>query len=138
MCVSEKSHSETLATSVSDKTLRESEEINHERSSVKCAHDRWAMDAASQYHPTVHGKKGAVQTEHPPFSPHLNLPDFFLFQRLKLDLKGKIFDDISDIQRDLTRLFNSITKEDFLQSFQCPYSRSQCCIVMGGDFFEWQ
>ncbi|GFW09922.1 hypothetical protein TNCV_4252511 [Trichonephila clavipes] len=32
------------------------------------------------------------------------------------------------------RLLNSILKEDFLQSFQDMYSRSQRCIVMGGDF----
>ncbi|GFT81339.1 hypothetical protein TNCV_3672361 [Trichonephila clavipes] len=29
-------------------------------------------------------KKGVVQIEHPPFSPYLNPPDFFLFPRLKL------------------------------------------------------
>ncbi|GFU65907.1 histone-lysine N-methyltransferase SETMAR [Trichonephila clavipes] len=56
--------------------------------------------------------------ESPPFSPDLNPPDFFLFPRLKIALKGKRFDDIPDIQRNVTRLFNSIPKEDFLQSFQ--------------------
>ncbi|GFV86608.1 histone-lysine N-methyltransferase SETMAR [Trichonephila clavipes] len=70
-------------------------------------------------------KKGAVQIEHPPFSPDLNSPDFFLFPRLKLALKRKRFDDIPDIQRNATRLLNSISKEDFLKSFQDMYNRSQ-------------
>ncbi|GFY08704.1 histone-lysine N-methyltransferase SETMAR [Trichonephila clavipes] len=67
-----------------------------------------------------------------------NPPDFFMFSRFKLALKGKRFDDISDIQRNVTRLLNSTSKEDFLQSFQDMYSRSQQCIVMGCDYFEGQ
>ncbi|GFU31801.1 hypothetical protein TNCV_1176661 [Trichonephila clavipes] len=52
--------------------------------------------------------------------------------------KGKRCDDIPDIQRNVTRLSNSIPNEDFLQSFQDMYSRSQRCIVMGGNYFEEQ
>src|SRR5215510_16122621 len=76
--------------------------------------------------------KGVVQLEHPPYSTDLNPPDFFLFPRLKLALKGKRFDDIPDIQRNVTMLLKSIPPEDFLRSFQDMYSRSQWCIVMGG------
>ncbi|GFW03765.1 hypothetical protein TNCV_2538761 [Trichonephila clavipes] len=83
-------------------------------------------------------ENGMVQTEHPAFSPDLNHPDFFLFSRLKFVLKGKKFDGVPDIQRNVTRLLNFISKEDFLQSFQDMYNRSQPCIVMGGDYFEGQ
>ncbi|GFT92911.1 histone-lysine N-methyltransferase SETMAR [Trichonephila clavipes] len=83
-------------------------------------------------------KKVGEQIEHPPFSPDLNPPDFFPFPRIKLALKGKIFDDISVIQRNATRLLNSISKEDFLRNFQGMCSRSQGCIVMGGDYSEGQ
>ncbi|GFS68880.1 hypothetical protein NPIL_635001 [Nephila pilipes] len=69
-------------------------------------------------------KKVVVQIENPPHSPDLNPPDFFLIPRLKLALKRKRFDNIPDIQRNVTRLLNSIPKEDFLQSFQDTYSRS--------------
>ncbi|GFU96276.1 histone-lysine N-methyltransferase SETMAR [Trichonephila clavipes] len=62
-------------------------------------------------------KKRVEKVEHPPYSPDLHFPDFFLFPRFKLALKGKRFDDIPDIQRNVTRLLNSILKEDFLQSF---------------------
>ncbi|GFU23960.1 hypothetical protein TNCV_3331971 [Trichonephila clavipes] len=47
-------------------------------------------------------------------------------------------DDIPNIQRNVARLLNSIPKEDFLKSLQDMYSRSQWCIVMGGDYFERQ
>ncbi|GFU72811.1 histone-lysine N-methyltransferase SETMAR [Trichonephila clavipes] len=73
-----------------------------------------------------------------PYSPDLNLTDFFLLPRLKLDFKGNRFDDIPDIQRNVTRLLNSIPNEDFLKSFQYMYSRPQRCIVMRGDYLEEQ
>ncbi|GFV54518.1 uncharacterized protein TNCV_4826461 [Trichonephila clavipes] len=69
-------------------------------------------------------KKCRMQIEHPPFLPDFNPPDFLLFPRLKLTLEGKRFDDISDTQRYVTRLLKSISKEDFLQSFQDMYRRS--------------
>ncbi|GFX45864.1 uncharacterized protein TNCV_3607251 [Trichonephila clavipes] len=78
---------------------------------------------------------GRVQIEHPPpYSLDLNPPDF-LSPSLKLALKGKRLYDIPDIQRNVTRLLNSIPKEDFLQSFQNMYSRSQWRIVEG-DYFS--
>ncbi|GFX69083.1 hypothetical protein TNCV_4945821 [Trichonephila clavipes] len=48
----------------------------------------------------------------------------------------KMFDNISEIQRNVTRLLKCISKEDFLQSFQDMYCTSQGCIVMRGDYFE--
>ncbi|GFW81087.1 histone-lysine N-methyltransferase SETMAR [Trichonephila clavipes] len=82
-------------------------------------------------------KRGeGVQIEHPPYSPDLNPSNFFPFPRLRLALKGKRFDDIPDIQRNVTRPLNSIPKEDFLQSLPDMYSRYHRCIVIGGDYFE--
>ncbi|GFT03958.1 hypothetical protein TNCV_1731061 [Trichonephila clavipes] len=49
-----------------------------------------------------------------------------------------VIDDIPSIQRNVMRLLNSNPKEDFLQSFQDMYSRSQRCIVMRRDYFEGQ
>ncbi|GFW16179.1 uncharacterized protein TNCV_4263441 [Trichonephila clavipes] len=80
-------------------------------------------------------KKGMVQIEHSPFSPNFNPPDFFLFPRLKLALKEKRFDNIFDVQRIVTRLLNSISKEDFLQSFEAMSQRYK---VMGSDCFVGQ
>ncbi|GFV53092.1 uncharacterized protein TNCV_2893241 [Trichonephila clavipes] len=91
----------------------------------------------SQYRQTVPAKKG-VQIEHP-HARQISIPqNTFKSPRLKLALKGKGFDDISDMQRNVTRLLNPIPKENFLQSFKDMHSRSQWCIVMGGDYFEGQ
>ena len=90
----------------------------------------------NQYFQTVPGKKGVVQIEHPQYLPDLNTSDFFLLPRLKLVLKGKRFDNIPNIQWNVARLLNTIPKEDFLQSLQDMYGRSQQCIVMGDDNFE--
>ncbi|GFY36626.1 hypothetical protein TNCV_28301 [Trichonephila clavipes] len=83
-------------------------------------------------------KKMVKQIEHPSFSLDLNSPDFFLFPQLKLALIGKRFEHIPDIQRNVTKLLNSIPNEDFLQTFQNMYIRSHWCIIMEGDYFEEQ
>ncbi|GFX81383.1 hypothetical protein TNCV_142331 [Trichonephila clavipes] len=84
-------------------------------------------------------KRGRVQIEYAPsFSQDLNLPDFFVFLGLKRTSKGKRFNGISNIQRKVTRLLNTIPKEDFLKSFQDTCIRSQGCIVMGCDYFKSQ
>ncbi|GFX30391.1 histone-lysine N-methyltransferase SETMAR [Trichonephila clavipes] len=80
-------------------------------------------------------KKQMVQTEHAPFSPDFNPPDFFLFPRFKLVLKGKRFDEISDIQRNVKWLLNPKEKTSCTVSRTCIADLSPC-IVIGGDNFE--
>ncbi|GFV37993.1 hypothetical protein TNCV_3626131, partial [Trichonephila clavipes] len=53
-----------------------------------------------------------------------------------IDIDYIIVDNIPNVQRNVTRLLNSIPKEDFLQSLRDMYGRSQHRIVMGGDYFE--
>ncbi|GFS78700.1 hypothetical protein TNCV_3148751 [Trichonephila clavipes] len=61
---------------------------------------RPCSSSRSQYYQRVPDqKKKGVNIELPPYLPDLNTPKFFLFSRLKLSFKGKIFDDIPDIQR---------------------------------------
>lgn len=82
--------------------------------------------------------KGVVTINHPPYSPDLSPPDFFLFPRLKLALKGQRFADISDIQSNVTAELKAIPKEAYAKSFWDLYSRSQKCIAINGDYFEGQ
>ncbi|GFT58265.1 hypothetical protein TNCV_2117941 [Trichonephila clavipes] len=44
-------------------------------------------------------------------------------------------DDNPNFQRNVTRFLNSIPNEDFLQSFQDFYNRSQDGLIMEGDYF---
>ncbi|GFV92605.1 hypothetical protein TNCV_1374561 [Trichonephila clavipes] len=86
---------------------------------------RQSLPLHSQYRLTVAGKKGVVQIEYPQYSPDLNFSDFLIFPSLKLTLKRKIFDNIPDIQRNVTRLLNSIPKKT-----SCKISRT-CMTDLG-------
>ncbi|GFW77846.1 hypothetical protein TNCV_3404191 [Trichonephila clavipes] len=85
-------------------------------------------DTANMVKQFLAKKKRVVQIEHSPYSPDLYHPGFFLLLLFKLALKGKIFDDIHDIQRNGTRFLNSIPQKRFLQTFQDMHSTSQRCV----------
>jgi hypothetical protein len=64
--------------------------------------------------------------------------DFFLFPRLKSNVKGACFADVAAIQEHVTAVLRSIPKETFADSFQKLYERCQQCVVKDGDYFEDQ
>jgi hypothetical protein len=49
-----------------------------------------------------------VIVPHPPYLPDLAPCDFALFPKLKMKLKGRHFETVSDIQRDLQAVLDSI------------------------------
>jgi hypothetical protein len=49
----------------------------------------------------------------PPYSPDLSPSDYFLFPKVKLQLKGARFDTIEGIQKAVTDQLNKISAEDF-------------------------
>jgi hypothetical protein len=51
----------------------------------------------------------------PPYSPDLAPCDFFLFPKMKLNLKGCRFDTIEEIQAELQRVLDTRT-EDFQEA----------------------
>jgi hypothetical protein len=50
-------------------------------------------------------------TPHPPHSPDLAPCDFFLFSKMKLNLKGRRFDTTEEIQAESQRVFDTDRKE---------------------------
>jgi histone-lysine N-methyltransferase SETMAR len=50
---------------------------------------------------------------HPPYSPDLASYGFALFPKLKMKLKGRRFETVSDIQRKLQVVLSSIKKNSF-------------------------
>ncbi|PRD30673.1 UNVERIFIED_CONTAM: Histone-lysine N-methyltransferase SETMAR [Trichonephila clavipes] len=119
------------------KTLRKSRPQNAQGSWF-FVHDNARPHTANIVKQFLAKKRRGVHIEHPPFTPDLNPPYFFLFRRVELPLKGKILDNSSDIQRNVTRLLNSFSKGDFLQNFQDMYNRTQQSIVKRGDYFKGQ
>jgi hypothetical protein len=58
---------------------------------------------------------------HPPYSPDLSPCDYFLFPKLKLPLKGRLFEDIQDIQGAVTSSLRAIPQEDVKRSCHSLY-----------------
>ncbi|BFZ21686.1 hypothetical protein BsWGS_24725 [Bradybaena similaris] len=78
---------------------------------------------------------GECVLSHPPNSPDLSPCNYFLFPKLKLSLKGHLFEDIHDIQIAVTSTARAITEEDLQRSFQHLLDRATRCINVQGDYF---
>jgi hypothetical protein len=55
---------------------------------------------------------------HPPYSPDLAPADFFLFPKMKMQLKGRRFHSVADIQHESQKVMDSLTQNDFEAAFQ--------------------
>jgi len=73
---------------------------------------------------------------HPPYSPDLLPCVYFLFPILKLPLKGRLFEDVQDIQAAVTSSPQTMPQEDVQRSFQSSLDRATRCIDAEGMYFE--
>jgi histone-lysine N-methyltransferase SETMAR len=73
---------------------------------------------------------------HPPNSPDLSLLDYFLFPKVKLQLKGARFDTTEEIQKAVTYQLNKIPAEDFSNAMKKFETRANMCIISNGSYFE--
>jgi hypothetical protein len=73
---------------------------------------------------------------HPPYSPHLAPCDFFVFPKMKLNLKGRRFDTNEEIQTESQRVLDSLTEKDFQEAFQKWRRWWDRCLHAGGNYFE--
>ena len=81
-------------------------------------------------------RKQVCVLNHPPYFPDLSPCDYFLFPKLKLPLKGRLFEDVQDIQGAVTSRLRAIQQEDVQRSFQSLLDRATRCIDAGGMYFE--
>jgi hypothetical protein len=51
---------------------------------------------------TIFDPKNVTTFYHPPYSPDLSPPDYFLFPKFKMKLKGHYFADVVEIQETVT------------------------------------
>ena len=68
-----------------------------------------------------------------PLQLHLT---FFLFPRMKMELKGHQFDSIEAVQAAMTKPLNSIPETDFQWAVGKLQSRQTKCIDAGEMYFE--
>jgi len=63
-------------------------------------------------------KNNMTVIPHPPYSPDLAPCDFFLSPKLRLQMKGRTFDTIEEIQEESQQVLDTITKRDLQGCFQ--------------------
>lgn len=73
-------------------------------------------------------QKGSTEINHPPDSPHSALADLFLFLKLKITMKGKLFDTIQNIQKNVSDYLKKITLVEFQGCFQWFKEKCNICI----------
>jgi hypothetical protein len=74
-----------------------------------------------------------LQTFITPYLADLSPPDYFLFPKLKMKLKGLHFADVSEIQEAELK---KVQKEEFSAGFQKLYDCAKACIYANGTYFE--
>jgi hypothetical protein len=75
---------------------------------------------------------------HPSYSPDLSPPEYFLFPKLKMKLKGLHCGDVTKIQEALTVELKKVEKEEFSAAFQKLYNRTKACICANGAYYEYK
>jgi hypothetical protein len=73
---------------------------------------------------------------HPPYSPDLAPCDFFLFPKMILNLKARRFDTIEEIQTKSQGVLDTVTENDFQETFQTWRRLWDRCLHAGGIYFE--
>jgi len=53
-----------------------------------------------------------------PYSPDVSPPDYFLFPKFKMKLRGLHFADVAEIQEAVTDYLKKVQKEEFSAAFQ--------------------
>jgi hypothetical protein len=74
---------------------------------------------------TVSGSKTSRNIEPPPYSPDLSPPDYFLFPKVKLKLKGARFYKSEGIQKAVTDQLNKISAEEFSNAMKKLETRAR-------------
>jgi len=73
---------------------------------------------------------------HPPYSPDLAPCDFFLFPKMKLQLRGRRFDGLEDIQQEAQTVLGKLREQDFQHAFQQWQRSWDQCVAAHGNYFE--
>jgi len=77
-----------------------------------------------------------ITLPHPPYSPDLAPCDFFLFPNMNLQLKGRCFDRMEEIQRESQNVLGTLREQDFKHAFQQWQRRWDRCVATQGAYFE--
>ena len=79
---------------------------------------------------------GIKTVPHPPYSPDLAPCVFWLFPKLKENLRGCRYETIEEMKEAVTKVIDTLSQDDFHGAFQTLLERYNKCIAAGGDYFE--
>lgn len=80
--------------------------------------------------------RGMKVVQHPPYSPDLAPCDFFLFPRMKNNLKGTRFKSTQELKEASRKYLQGLLKKDFQEAFQDWERRMKKCVDAKGHYFE--
>ena len=63
-------------------------------------------------------KNNMAVIPHPPYSPDLAPCEFFLFRRMKCQMKGKRFADVKEVKKKTLEVLKNISTEEFQKCYQ--------------------
>jgi len=81
-------------------------------------------------------KKNIPVLPHPPYSPDIAPCDFYLFPKLKSELKGHHFGTMENIQIIVTDELHTLTENDFRYCCDQWKKRWNHCVTSQGSYFE--
>jgi hypothetical protein len=85
---------------------------------------------------TFSSTKQVAMMQHTPYSADLAPADYFLFPKVKLQLKGARFDTIMAIQRAVMDKLQAIPAEDFSNAMKKLETCANQCTASNGSYFE--
>jgi hypothetical protein len=91
------------------------------RTSAFCSRDCFLLHNNAPTHKAEFAKFGPKKCDNP-HSPDLSPPEYFLFPKLKMKLKGLHFVDVDDIKEAITDELKKVQKEEFSAAFQKLYN----------------
>jgi len=117
------------------------ENIRRKRPELWCAgnwllHDDNAPSHRSLVTREFLAHNSIITLPHPAYSPDLAPWDFFFFPKMKLQLKGRRFDRVEEIQRESKNVLGTLREQDFQHAFQQWQRCWDRCVVSQGDYFE--
>ncbi len=76
------------------------------------------------------------EADNTPNSPDLAPSDFFLFPKMKSQLRGRHFKDLQELKDAVIHALATITEQDFIQCFTQLQFHWQKCVAAEGQYFE--
>ncbi len=73
---------------------------------------------------------------HPPYSPDLAPCNFSFFPKLKSELRGRRFTNVTQLQKEARQILFKMDKQTFMDTMHDLVTRWQKCVQAEGDYFE--